>query len=333
MNRTIAALTLASFLSSSLAPAWVWAGPYDRSSSEAASLQRSAEHGASDVLEEWPSTLEPSGVDPEELRRSADPRDQTSRITADLSPGPSGEPAPEAPVEPRALPAGSDKSGVTSQSISVPKGSGKIDGMGESFSTQLSSGVATFSVPLALPEARGAVDPSLSLSYSSASGADVAGMGWSVGVPFIARQTDRGLPGYDDRSTWHANQDRFVFNGGQELVPICTVSDALDCACTAGPDDVCRGGALETEEMPPWSAGSQYFRARVEGSFLRFFWAPDHLTWRVQAKSGVTMEFGVPLDGSSDTGAATSRVRSVLPAPRGIWSTRSRFVHSVCTDS
>jgi RHS repeat-associated protein len=108
-----------------------------------------------------------------------------------------------------------------------------------------------------------------------------------VGVPFIARQTDRGVPSYDDRAGWHANQDRFVFNGGQELVPVCVVGAGLTCA-----------GKLAEEQLPAWSTGHQYFRPRVEGSFLRFFWAPDHLTWRVQDKSGVTMELGVPLDGT-----------------------------------
>src|SRR5690606_31540834 len=115
-----------------------------------------------------------------------------------------------------------------------------------------------------------------------------AGVGWSLGVPFIARQTDRGIPSYDDRAKWHPNQDRFVFNGGQELVPICTVEGG---ACD---------GALPGEQMPAWADGHQYFRPRVEGSFLRFFWAPNHLTWRVQDKSGVTMELGVPLDGTGD---------------------------------
>ena len=191
------------------------------------------------------------------------------------------------PTQVAALPTGGDKSGVTSQAISMPKGSGTVQGMGESFSAQLSTGIATFSVPFSLLAARGGAQPSLGLSYSSGSGAGLAGMGWSVGVPFIARQTDRGLPGYDDRADWHPNQDRFVFNGGQELVPICVVADALTCA-----------GAISGEKMPDWSAGHQYFRPRVEGSFLRFFWSPDHRTWRVQDKSGVTMELGVPLDGS-----------------------------------
>ncbi len=62
---------------------------------------------------------------------------------------PQGTPAdPEAaspegvdPVQPLALPTGADKSGVTSQAISVPDGAGKIQGMEESFSAQLSTGI------------------------------------------------------------------------------------------------------------------------------------------------------------------------------------------------
>ena len=188
-----------------------------------------------------------------------------------------------------ALPTGADKSGVTSQAISVPQGSGKIDGMGESFSAQLSTGIATFSVPFALPDARGTVTPSLSLEYSSSAGSGVAGLGWDAGVPSITRQTDRGVPKYQDGPAFDPDQDRFVFNGGQELVPICVVGSARECA-----------GALTGEVMPPWSAGSMYFRPRVEGSFFRFFWSPNRETWRVQDKSGVTMEFGVPLDGSGN---------------------------------
>ncbi len=182
-----------------------------------------------------------------------------------------------------ALPiAGGDKTGVSSQAISLPQGTGKIQGMGESFSTQMSTGVATFMVPFSLVTARGGAQPSLSLSYSSSSGHGVAGVGWEVGVPFIARQTDRGLPQYNDPTSGFApSQDRFVFNGGQELVPICVVTGGM-CA-----------GAQGGEQMPPWAEdGSQYFRARVEGSFLRFFWSADHRTWRVQSKSGTTMELG-----------------------------------------
>jgi RHS repeat-associated protein len=189
-----------------------------------------------------------------------------------------------------ALPSGADKSGVTSKAISLPQGSGKIQGMGESFSAQLSTGIATFSVPFSLPHARGGAQPSLGLSYSSGGGLGLAGIGWDVGVPFIARQTDRGVPGYDDQAGFHPNQDHFVFNGGQELVPICVVLSTRVCP-----------GVAET--MPSWSIGTQYFRPRVEGSFSRFFWSSDHRTWRVQDKNGITMELGVPLDGSDDRSA------------------------------
>lgn len=189
---------------------------------------------------------------------------------------------------------GGDKSGVSSRAISVPAGAGKIDGMGESFSAQLSTGVVSYSIPLSLPAARGGAQPSLALSYSSGGGLGVAGMGWELGTVSISRQTDRGIPKYDDRAAWHAEQDRFVFNGGQELVPVCTVGAAPGVACS---------GALSGELMPVWSSGWQYFRPRIEGAYMRFFWSPDHRTWRVQDKSGLTKELGVPLDGSTDTTA------------------------------
>ena len=62
------------------------------------------------------------------------------------------------------------------------------------------------------------------------------------------------------------------------------------------------GAQLVTgEKLPAWASGWQYFRARVEGSYLRFFWSSDHQTWRVQSKTGESMELGVPLDGSGYT--------------------------------
>lgn len=207
-------------------------------------------------------------------------------------------PAKKQDLTPIALPTGVDKSGVTGKSLSIPKGEGTIEGMGESFSAQLSTGIATYSVPIALPKARGQVSVNLALSYSSSSGHGLAGVGWDIGAPFIARQTDRGLPSYDDQANWHPGQDRFVFNGGQELVPICTVSTAS--GSSAG--GTC-AGALVGETFPTYVQGWQYFRSRVEGSFQRFFWSADHRTWLVQDKSGVTLELGVPLDGSGYTTA------------------------------
>jgi RHS repeat-associated protein len=215
---------------------------------------------------------------------SATQEDTTSSAAANLQPKEDADklqlaakPVHELPLvtspSTTSLPTGENKTGVGAQAISVPKGPGTIEGMGESFSAQASTGISTFSIPISLPAARGDAQPSLGLSYSSASGSGPAGVGWSVGVPFIARQTDRGLPSYDDESTWHSAQDRFVYNGGQELVPI---TDLLD-----------------GESLPTWAgAGWQYFRPRVEGSYLRFFWNPSQRVWRVQDKGGVILELG-----------------------------------------
>ncbi|MFW5739344.1 MAG: toxin TcdB middle/N-terminal domain-containing protein, partial [Myxococcota bacterium] len=238
-----------------ITPTAAQAAPEPEAASEAAHQDRPKAEAPTKPCAAEEAKLEPSGETPK----------------AKLKDDGEVEPVPRTA---RSLPTGENKTGVSAQSISVPKGPGTIEGMGESFSAQASTGIATFSVPFALPKARGDAQPSLGLSYSSASGSGVAGIGWSMGVPFIARETDRGLPSYDDEPSWHEHQDRFVYNGGQELVPVEEL--------------------LPGEELPSWAAsGWQYFRPRVEGSYLRFFWNPSQQLWRVQDKSGVILELGV----------------------------------------
>jgi hypothetical protein len=219
------------------------------------------------------SASSPKARDASDNTRLDERKDITSNAEFDKRIGPQN-------VTPTSLVTGENKTGVSAQTISVPSGPGTIEGMGESFSTQTSTGVAGFSIPIALPAARGIAQPSLGIGYSSASGSGLLGIGWSMVVGFIARQTDRGIPRYDDRSAWHPNQDRFVFNGGQELVPVTQL--------------------LPGEELPVWADASwQYFRPRVEGSYQRFFWNRAQRLWRVQSKSGVIAEFGV-VQGETD---------------------------------
>ncbi|MCA9615932.1 MAG: hypothetical protein KC586_24420, partial [Myxococcales bacterium] len=94
------------------------------------------------------------------------------------------------------------KSAVTPSALSLPSAEGSIEGMGESFSPVLSSGAATFSVPVALPSGRAGVQPSLGLSYGSTNGNGPVGFGWGFSVPMIVRQSDRGLPRYVDEPAW-----------------------------------------------------------------------------------------------------------------------------------
>jgi RHS repeat-associated protein len=296
-QRLISSVTLLCFTFTTLSPSVAWAQGLREAG---AAVRVVDEVEASDVEAGHQAVKQEPAADkltaPKE-RPELDELQSAASASVDKKPAADAQVETD-PTQTAALPTGGDKSGVTSQAISVPKGAGTIQGMGESFSAQLSTGIATFSVPFSLPTARGGAQPALGLSYSSASGAGLAGMGWSVGVPFIARQTDRGLPGYDDRAQWHANQDSFVFNGGQELVPVCLVKSTTSCVDPSGSEKL-----LPDEKLPGWAVNHQYFRPRVEGSFLRFFWADNHQTWRVQDKGGVTMELGEPLDGSGSRAA------------------------------
>jgi RHS repeat-associated protein len=234
-----------------------------------------------------------SNVADEQLPPKEEEADDLRRVKPGVAPNVTErEAAPGTTNQLRAAPAvGGTRAPASSPVLSLPQGAGKLRGMGESFSAELSTGIATYSVPFELIAARGAVQPQLGLSYSSSGGHGIAGVGWGVGAPAISRQLDRGIPRYIDPApggAWTPEQDRFVF-GSAELVPICLV-EGTSCV-----------GAQVNEEMPDWASGWQYFRARIEGGFQRFFWSPDHRTWRVQDKSGATMELGVPLDGSGDT--------------------------------
>jgi len=207
---------------------------------------------------------------------------------------------------PVSLPGGETRTSVNPQAISLPNAEGSIEGMGESFSPILSSGTATFGVPIAVAPGRAGVQPSVSLSYSSSGGNGALGFGWGFGVPFISRQTDRGLPTYDDRTRWHPGEDHFIYNGGQELVPV-------DNAAIAIIDGQASGGASVAAPVPTDVAGWQQYRARVEGGFMRFFRAPPSATgdvrrWVVQSPDGSRFDFGALStgQGASDADSASS---------------------------
>jgi RHS repeat-associated protein len=171
-------------------------------------------------------------------------------------------------------PASQDKSGASPQALALPSGEGSVDGLGESFEPLLSTGTATFSLPIQVPPARGRVQPALSFSYNSGGGQGLLGLGWSVGTPSISRQTDKGVPLYD-------GTDRFAFNG-EELVEVAA-----------------------TGYLPATDA--RKFRPKLEGRHWRFFYlpaedppgaqVPDAVemrrgTWLAQDKDGTRYFFG-----------------------------------------
>ena len=276
-SKPTAAITLIAFAWSTLHPAMAWAGQPSAEISAMPGQEAAIANEAVDpapAVETQPKRAETPSVD-------SGGSDQAVQEVTPSAPGEVAAPSLP-PLSPVNLPKGND--GVSPQAIALPSGGGSVSGMGESFSAQLTTGIATLNLPFATPAGRGNIGGSFGLIYSSSGGYGLAGVGWSmVGPVAIARQTDRGLPGYDDRADWHPEQDRFVF-GAQELVPLCKVAGASCAGLQAG------------EQLPTWANGWQLFRTRVEGTFMRFFWSPDHRTWRVQSKSGVNLELGAPLD-------------------------------------
>lgn len=103
--------------------------------------------------------------------------------------------------------------------LSLPKGGGAIQGIGEKFSANPVTGTGAMTVPLAVSPGRGGFGPQLSLSYDSGSGNGPFGFGWSLGLPAITRKTDKGLPQYQDLN----ESDTFILSGAEDLVPLLTL--------------------------------------------------------------------------------------------------------------
>ena len=71
-------------------------------------------------------------------------------------------------------------------------------GLGESYQNLSDNGICTFLIPIPLvPEPAGQV-PSLSISYDAGNGKGALGYGWNIKVPYVQRQTDKGIPRYVD---------------------------------------------------------------------------------------------------------------------------------------
>lgn len=141
------------------------------------------------------------------------------------------------------------------------------------------TGAMAYAMPLQLPRARGAAQPTLSVTYNSSATDREAGYGWAMRLPSIERKPLSGWTrNIDDGNPIH--EDRYVF-GTQPLVFVCVVG-ATGCDHAAVPP-------------PAWAAGWRSYRLQVEGLFARFYLDPSRTTWRVQMKGGIVQELGAPL--------------------------------------
>lgn len=165
----------------------------------------------------------------------------------------------------------SNKSGTSSQVISLPKGGGALQGIGEKFAPDLFTGTGNFTVPVALPPGRNGFQPDLSLVYSTGSGSEAFGLGWSLSIPGVSRQTSKGVPVYDNA------KDTFVLSGAEDLVPV-------------------EGSETETR-----------YRPRTEGLFARIVHHHDAANdyWEVRSKDGLVSHYGTPGAAGDDPAVMT----------------------------
>ncbi|WP_144391807.1 SpvB/TcaC N-terminal domain-containing protein [Pleionea sediminis] len=115
--------------------------------------------------------------------------------------------------------------------LSLPTGPGSIDGLGERFSLAPNTGTSQYQVPIDVPPGRAGFSPSLSIEYSNGYGNGLLGVGMQLSVPYLQRQTDKGLPVYEDWLSGNRRDsdgdgevdefdeaDTYIDNTGKELV-------------------------------------------------------------------------------------------------------------------
>ncbi|HFD87800.1 MAG TPA: toxin, partial [Gammaproteobacteria bacterium] len=154
--------------------------------------------------------------------------------------------------------------------ISLPKGGGAIQGMGEKFAANPVTGTGSFTIPIATSPGRAGFGPELSLAYDSGSGNSPFGFGWSLSLPEITRKTSKGLPKYRDNEA----SDVFLLSGAEDLVPFLK------------PDGKC----FEDNDSDPDYIIHRY-RPRIEGLFARIErWtrkADNDVHWRSISKDNI----------------------------------------------
>jgi len=178
-----------------------------------------------------------------------------------------------------------DKSGVGPNTISLPKGPGAIEGLGESFQPHLNTGTAGSSMGFKLPPGTAGQTPSLGLSYEGGSGNGPVGFGWSLPMSAIQRRSDKGIPTYGENIGFD-RPDVFINDAREELVP----------------------------------QASGYFFCKNEGAFIRYQFVPSLAHpmgegegyWIGTSPNGTRMEFGLTADARIQDPAATNHIFSWL---------------------
>lgn len=155
-------------------------------------------------------------------------------------------------------------------------------------------GAATYSIPLTVPPGRKGMQPSLSLSYSSRSGAGTAGMGWSLGgLSSIHRCPRTPEQDGESRAVRGDGSDRLCLDGRRLLV--VNSSTLAPIVGQAGYGNL---NAVYRSEVDSFVRVTQF------GAAL----AADGSCFKVETKSGVVRYYG-----GTDSAGVCSKDAQVKP--------------------
>ena len=162
-----------------------------------------------------------------------------------------------------------NKSGIAPHVLSLPSGPGSIAGLGDAFEPRLNSGAASYRLAFDLPPGRGGFAPEIVLEYHSGNPNGTLGVGWQLNIPFVQRQTEKGLPHY---TLWPVGDGRDNDNDGE-----VDEADEFDTVIY-----------YSKEELVPVADG--YWRFENESEFVRF--RKTNVGWLATRRDGVGLEFG-----------------------------------------
>jgi len=103
--------------------------------------------------------------------------------------------------------------GFDAQVPSLPDAGAATSSLGETFSSDLSTGTADFSIPIDTPNGPNDIGPHLTLHYDSSTGNGPFGLGFSLRLPRILLSLNYGVPRYDSK-------DPLVLEGAGELLAL-----------------------------------------------------------------------------------------------------------------
>ena len=162
--------------------------------------------------------------------------------------------------------------------ITIPKSGSAVSSIGEKFTTEPPTDRhSKIDNSTQVQRSRGAMVPSLSLSYNSGSGNGIFGYGWDLSLNEITRKTDLGLPQYMDDipNLLPENQDTFILFGSEDLVPELFYSSTDDTWKPLPP-------TIRTVDNIQYAV--HRYRPRVERTLQRFE------RWRTTDSTGHSLE-------------------------------------------